>query len=84
MNTPPLSPRPPEVTGVGGTDSQRAGGQVGVLVLQFSVQSQTSFLSVVGQKRRDGEDFTEGGAGSNHVAEDRSSGHLSSNVMDES
>lgn len=40
-------------------DSQRAGGQVGVLVLQFSVQSEASFLSVVGQKRSEREHFAE-------------------------
>lgn len=50
---------------------QCAGGQVGVLVLEFSIQSETSLVSVVGQERCDGEDFAEGGTGRNHVAEDR-------------
>ena len=52
-------------------DSQCAGGQVGVLVLQFPVQSEASFLSVVGQKRSESENFAEGGAGSDDVTEDR-------------
>lgn len=41
------------------SDSQRAGRQVGVLVLQFSIQSKTSFLTVVGKKRRECENFAE-------------------------
>lgn len=52
-------------------DSQCTGGQVGVLMFQLSVQSQASFLSVVGQKRGEGENFAEGWAGSNDVTEDK-------------
>lgn len=48
-------------------DSQRAGGQVCVLVLQLSIQSEASFLSVVGQKRSESENFTESWTGSNDV-----------------
>lgn len=40
-------------------DSQCAGGQVCVLVFQFSVQSEAAFLSVVGQKRSQRENFAE-------------------------
>lgn len=50
-------------------DSQRAGGQVGVFVLQLSVQRQTSFLSVVGQKRSERKNFTEGRTGSDDVTD---------------
>lgn len=41
------------------SDSQRTGRQVGVLVLQFSIQSETSFLTVVGEERREREHFAE-------------------------
>lgn len=53
-----------------GSHSQRAGRQVGVFVLEFSVQGETSLVSVVGQKRCDGEHFAEGGTGRNHITED--------------
>ncbi|XP_061734421.1 uncharacterized protein LOC133537430 [Nerophis ophidion] len=52
-------------------DSQRAGGQVGVFVLQLAVQSEASLLPVVGQKWREGEDFAESGTGGHDVAEKR-------------
>lgn len=52
-------------------DSQCAGGQVGVLVLQFSIQSEASFLSVVGQKWSESENFAESWTGSNDITEDR-------------
>lgn len=51
-------------------DSQCAGGQVRVLVLQFPVQSEASLLSVVGQKWSESEHFAESGAGSDDVTED--------------
>lgn len=51
-------------------DSQRTGGQVGVLVLQFSIQGEASLLPVVGQEGSEGEDLAEGRAGRNDVTEE--------------
>lgn len=44
------------------------GGQVGVFMLQLPVQSQTSLLSVLIQRRGQSVHLTEGGAGRNLVA----------------
>lgn len=54
-----------------GGDSQRAGGQVGVLVLQLPVQRQATFLPVAGQKWRERENFAEGGTRCHDVTADR-------------
>lgn len=54
-----------------GGDSQRAGGQVGVLVLQLPVQRQATFLTVAGQKRRERENFAEGRTRRHDVTADR-------------
>lgn len=40
-------------------------------MLQFSVQSETSFLAIVGQKRSEGENFAESRTGSHNVTEER-------------
>lgn len=51
-------------------DSQSAGGQVGVFVLQFSVQGEAALFPVVGQEWSEGENFAERWAGSHNVTED--------------
>lgn len=52
-------------------DLQRAGCQVGVLMLQLAIQRQATLLPVVGQERRQCEHLAEGGAGRHQVTADR-------------